>query len=199
MTLLPALLVGLIAALPHFALGRWPRRLAWLAGGAGALGFLWLIAKQVAAIDSPSQFITLGLAERVVMTQLLFLAGWLALRRATDWSSLWAKAGMAATALALFRMFWFDLGVFNPLYVPQSLGPIPVANLGTIHLGLTAFWLWQMARSRVVASAHGQLPKLSEIASLVMMALTVSVVDFAALPPRICMTASVLFSTTRAD
>ncbi|MFZ1737748.1 DUF2339 domain-containing protein [Sphingorhabdus sp.] len=172
MTLLPALLVGLIAALPHFALGRWPRRLAWLAGGAGALGFLWLIAKQVAAIDSPSQFITLGLAERVVMTQLLFLAGWLALRRATDWSSLWAKAGMAATALALFRMFWFDLGVFNPLYVPQSLGPIPVANLGTIHLGLTAFWLWQMARSRVVASAHGQLPKLSEIASLVMMALT---------------------------
>lgn len=172
MTLLPALLVGLIAALPHFALGRWPRRLAWFAGGAGALSFLWLITKQVAAIDSPSQFITLGLAERVVMTQLLFLAGWLALRRATDWSSLWAKAGIAATALALFRLFWFDLGVFNPLYVPQSLGPIPVANLGTVHLGLTASWLWQMARSRVVASAHKQLPKMSEIASLVMMALT---------------------------
>ncbi|MBP6435508.1 MAG: DUF2339 domain-containing protein [Sphingorhabdus sp.] len=172
LTLLPSLLVLAIAALPQFALGRWARRAAWFAGGTGLLAVLWLIAKQVAHIDSPSQFITLGLAERVVMTQLLFLAGWLAMRRASDGSSIWAKAGLAATALALFRLCWFDLGVFNPLYEAQALGPAPIANLGTVHLGLTAFWLWMLARNPIIAKAHPQLPKLAEIGSLFAMALT---------------------------
>ncbi|HMS21547.1 MAG TPA: DUF2339 domain-containing protein [Sphingorhabdus sp.] len=172
MTLLPSVIVLAIAGLSTFALGRWMKRGAWIAGGTGLLAIFWLVSKQVAHIDSPSQFITLGLAERVVMTQLLFLAGWLAMRRAADWSSIWAKAGLAATALALFRLCWFDLGVFNPLYEAQALGPAPVANLGTIHLGLAAFWLWQLARSSIVARAHPQLLRLAEIGSLFAMALT---------------------------
>ncbi len=172
LTLLPALLALAIGALPLFGLGRLARRAVWLAGGTGLLACLWLIAKQVAHIDSPSQFITLGLAERVVMTQLLFVAGWLALRRASDPASIWAKAGLAATALALFRLCWFDLGVFNPLYVPQALGPAPIANLGTVHLGLAAFWLWMLARSPIFAKAHPQLPRLAEVGSLIAMALT---------------------------
>lgn len=172
LTLLPSLLVLAIASLPQFALGRWAKRAAWVAGGTGLLAILWLLAKQVAHIDSPSQFITLGLTERVVMTQLLFLAGWLAMRPASDGANIWAKAGLAATALALFRLCWFDLGVFNPLYEPQALGPAPVANLGTIHLGLTAFWLWMLARNPIIAKAHPQLPKLAEIGSLQAMTLT---------------------------
>ncbi|MBK6708213.1 MAG: DUF2339 domain-containing protein [Sphingomonadales bacterium] len=172
MTLLPALLACAIAALPIFAPGRRARRAAWLAGGTGLLAFLWLIAKQVAHIDSPSQFITLGLAERVVMTQALFLAGWLAIRSASDWSDIRARAGLAATALALFRLCWFDLGVFNPLYQPQALGPAPIANLGTVHLGLAAFWLWQLACSPIAASAHRLLPRLAEVGSLLAMVLT---------------------------
>ncbi len=172
MTLLPSLLVLAIAALPIFALGRWSRRMAWISGSTGLLAFVWLIAKQIAHIDSPSQFITLGLAERVVMTQMLFFAGWLAMRRASGEWSIWAKAGLAVTALALFRLCWFDLGVLNPLHEPQALGPVPVANLGTTHLALTAFWLWQLARSSFVTKANPQLPRLAEIGSLLAMALT---------------------------
>ncbi len=172
MTLLPSLLALAVVALPHFALGRWARRAGWFAGGTGLIAFVWLLAKQIAHIDSPSQFITLGLAERVVMTQLLFVTGWLAMRRAADGSDIWARAGLALAALALFRLCWFDLGVFNPLHRPQALGPAPVANLGTVHLGLTAFWLWQLARSPAVAKAHPQLPRLAEIGSLLAMALT---------------------------
>lgn len=172
MTLLPSLIALAIAGLPTFTLGRWAKRSAWIAGGTGLLAILWLVAKQVAHIDSPSQFITLGLAERVVMTQLLFLTGWLAMRRASDGSSIWAKAGFAATALALFRLCWFDLGVFNPLYQAQALGPAPIANLGTIHLALAAFWLWQLARSPIVAKVHPHLPRLAEIGSLLAMVLT---------------------------
>lgn len=172
LTLLPALLALAMAALPNFALGRLVRRAAWLAGGAGLLAFAWLIAKQIAHIDSPSQFITLGLAERVAMTQLLFLAGWLALRRAHDGAGPWAKVGLAAFALALFRLCWFDLGVFNPVDVPQALGPAPIANLGTVHLGLAAFWLWHVARDPATTNAHPRLPLVAEIGSLALMALT---------------------------
>lgn len=171
LTLLPAGLALATGLLPHFALGRIMRKALAVAGGAGLLAFVWLIAKQIAHIDSPSQFITLGLAERVVMTQALFLTGWLALRQAGDSASLYAKAGLAATALALLRLVWFDLGVFNPLYVPQALGPAPIANLGTVHLGLAAFWLWQLARNPIVKNAYPHLPKTAEIGSLILMAL----------------------------
>ncbi len=166
-TLLPALIAAGIAALPLFRLGRRTRILTWTAAGAGLLAFLWLIAKQVARIDSPSQFITWGLAERVVMTQALFLAGWLALRHSRGTPGVWAKAGLAATAVALFRTIWFDLGVFNPLWVPQALGPAPVANLGTVHMALTAFWLWQLARNE----AASRFAKPAQVGSLIFMAL----------------------------
>lgn len=168
LTLLPALIASGIAALQQLRLGSWMRRAAWAVGLTGLGAFLWLVAKQIAAIDSPSQFITLGLAERVVMTQLLFLGGWISMRRADGWASIWAKAGLAATAIALFRLVWFDLGVFSPLWVPQALGPAPVANLGSVHLGLAAFWLWQVARCAAPASLH----KPAQIGSLILMVLT---------------------------
>jgi uncharacterized membrane protein len=167
-TLLPSLIAAVIAALPHFRLGERTRIVTWWTAGAGILAFAWLLAKQVAGIDSPSQFITLGLAERVVMTQALFLAGWLALRRADGWGSIWTKAGLAAAAVALFRLGWFDLGVFNPLWVPQALGPAPLANLGSVHLGLAAFWLWQIGRLPFAP----QLAKPAQIGSLTLMVLT---------------------------
>ncbi|MGL5838230.1 MAG: DUF2339 domain-containing protein [Sphingorhabdus sp.] len=167
-TLLPSVLLVALCTIAQFRLGRRTRIVALAAGITGSLAYLWLIAKQAAGIDSPSQFITLGLAERVVMTQLLFLAGWAALRRADRWESLWAKAGLGATAIALFRLAWFDLGVFNPLWVPQALGPAPIANLGTVHLGLGAFWLWWLAQNPLVV----RLAKPARIGSLILMVLT---------------------------
>lgn len=171
MTLLPALLLLALAAWRGFGLSRTARIAAWASGGGALLACLWLAGKQIAAVDSPSQFITLGLAERAAMTQALFVAGWLALRRASDPAHPWAKAGFALTGLALFRLAWFDLGVFNPLHVPQALGPAPIANLGTLHLGLAAFWLWTLARNPVAAGYRG-MSRAAEMASLVLMALT---------------------------
>lgn len=145
-TLVPAILIGAISWPSLFATGRRSRTLALIVGGAGITAFLWLLAKQVAAIVSPSDFIRLGFAERVVFTQILFAAGWLALRQAharPDWPSL-RIAGCALSAIALFRFVWFDLLVHNPVMDPQMVGPVPVANLLTGHLALTAFWLWML-------------------------------------------------------
>ena len=148
-TLLPGILIAAIAWAPVFATGRRTRTLALGVGGAGVAAFVWLIAKQVADIVSPSDFIRLGFAERVAFTQVLFGAGWLALRQFSlrpDWLSL-RNVGWVLSAIALFRVVWFDLLIHNPVLDPQSVGPVPVANLLTGHLVLVAFWLWLLARS----------------------------------------------------
>jgi uncharacterized membrane protein len=141
-TLVPALLIGAIAWTPAFASGRRTRALALFAGGSGIAAFIWLIAKQPAQIVSPSDFIRIGFAERAVFTQLLFLAGWLALQRG---GSTLRTVGLALSAVAFFRTVWFDLLVHNPVLDPQAVGPVPVANLLTGHLALVALWLWLFA------------------------------------------------------
>lgn len=148
-TLVPALLIAAIAWATVFATGRRTRALAFIVGGAGVAAFAWLLGKQVADIVSPSDFIRLGFAERAVFTQLLFVGGWLTLRQFVarpDWPSL-RITGFVLSGLALFRFIWFDLVVHNPIMDPQSVGPVPVANLLTGHLALVALWLWLLARN----------------------------------------------------
>lgn len=145
-TLIPAIIIGAIGWPSLFATGRRSRTLALVVGGAGITAFVWLLAKQVAAIVSPSDFIRFGFAERLVFTQMLFAAGRLALRQASArpvWPSL-RIAGLVLSAIALFRFIWFDLLVHNPVMDPQMVGPVPFANLLTGHLALTAFWLWML-------------------------------------------------------
>lgn len=146
-TLAPALLIGAISWRPTFATGRRTCALALIVGGAGVTAFIWLLAKQIAEIVSPSDFIRLGFAERAVFTQILFAVGWLALTEAkkrSDWPSL-AKAGWIFSAIALFRFVWFDLLVHNPVVDPQAVGPVAIANLLTGHTALVALWLWLLA------------------------------------------------------
>jgi uncharacterized membrane protein len=159
-TLVPALLIAAITWPPVFPTGRRTRALALIIGGAGVTLFGWLVAKQVADIVSPSDFIQLGFAERAVFTQILFGASWAALWQAKarpDWPSL-KFTGWVLAAVALFRVVWFDLLLLNPVMVPQMVGPVPVANLLTGHAVLTAMWLWLLARDvseRLVLAVRG--------------------------------------------
>lgn len=148
-TLLPALLIAAVTWATFFATGRRTRVLAFVVGGAGVGAFLWLVAKQVADIVSPSDFIRLGFAERASFTQILFALGWFALAQAKkrpDWRSL-RIAGWALSGIAIFRGMWFDLLVHNPVLDPQAVGPVPVANLLTGHLAFTALWIWLLAKN----------------------------------------------------
>ncbi len=147
-TLIPAVLIAAVTWGAHFATGPRTRQLAFVVGGAGVTAFLWLVAKQVAEIVSPSDFIRLGFAERAVFTQMLFALGWLLLAQAKThpaWPSLRA-AGWVLSGAALFRVVWFDLLVHNPVMDAQAVGPVPVANLLTGHLALVSLWLWLLAR-----------------------------------------------------
>ena len=146
-TLIPALLIAATAWAPFFATGQRTRRFVLAAGGAGVTAFAWLIAKQVAHIVSPSDFIRLGFAERAVFTQFFFGLGWLAfaqLDKRPQWPHL-RNLGLVLCALGMFRVVWFDLFVHNPLFDPQAVGPVPVANLATVHFAAASVWLWLLA------------------------------------------------------
>jgi uncharacterized membrane protein len=146
-TLIPALLILALLWQRWFAVGNKTRALTWVAGTAGVAAFVWLIAKQPAAIESPSDFIRLGFAERAIFTHALFGASWLALSPAakrTEWPSL-KTIGWVLVGIALFRVVWFDLLLLNPAIVAQSVGPVPIANLATGHMAMVAIWLWLLA------------------------------------------------------
>ncbi len=143
-TLTPALLTMAILWTRWFRVGDKTRKVIWAFGGAGLAGFVWLLAKQPAAIQSPSDFIRLGFAERAIFTHGLFALGWLALSQAPkrpEWLAL-RIIGWLLVATALFRVVWFDLILLNPALVAQSVGHVPVANLATGHMALVASWLW---------------------------------------------------------
>ena len=146
-TLIPALLILAITYQPRFATGSKTRAAAFVVGGVGIAAFLWLIAKQPAAISTPGDFIRFGFAERAIFTQILFGLAFAALNQAKtrSWPSL-ATGGWVLAGVAVFRLFWFDLLLLNPVMVPQAVGPVPVANLATLHMVLTAFWLWLLAK-----------------------------------------------------
>ncbi|MFN3452085.1 MAG: DUF2339 domain-containing protein, partial [Sphingorhabdus sp.] len=146
-TFIPALLIGAIAWTPVFAASERTRKVALIAGGAGVTAFVWLLAKQIAAITSPSDFIRLGFAERAFITQFFFGLGWLAFAQSDKRPALphLHSAALVLTGIGIFRVIWFDLIVHNPLFDPQAVGPVPIANLATAHFAALAAWLWILA------------------------------------------------------
>jgi len=143
-TLIPVVLALAMLWTKWFRVGDNTRKVIWAFGSAGLAAFIWLIAKQPAAIQSPSDFIRLGFAERAVFTQILFALGWLALSQTPkrpEWPTL-RMIGWAIATVAVFRVVWFDLVLLNPVMQTQIVGPVPIANLATSHMALVAIWLW---------------------------------------------------------
>ena len=139
---LPALLLGGGLWQSRYPLATLAQRLA--VGGTAALATaaLYTFAKQPLAIGDAERFIALGFAERAVITQLLFGAAALMFMRGGQWQ----RYALVPLCLGLFRFVWFDLLLLNPLLVTQNVGAIPIANFAVVHLGLTAGWLWYLAR-----------------------------------------------------
>ncbi|HEX8261287.1 MAG TPA: DUF2339 domain-containing protein, partial [Allosphingosinicella sp.] len=110
--LLPAIL---LAAIWRFLPAPFPRlRSAPLAlAGLFAAAGLYLLFKQAFGLSSDEDFVARGLAERTIVNQALFAAGWLVCSGripvpGLDQRSRWL-AGTLLTALAAARLLWFDM------------------------------------------------------------------------------------------
>lgn len=99
--------------------------------GGGALGAVWLIAvhslyRAAFAAALGTDFVTYGLAQRLLW-ELLLLGGALALWRRGG--LLASHAAPAAVAAAALHLVWYGLAIHNPLWSDQAVGGWPLANL----------------------------------------------------------------------
>jgi len=152
---IPALLLAAIRfALPPLPI-RARKALPTLAG-AFAVAALYLWFKQAFGLADLADFTARGLLERTIVTQALFVLGWLLgsgrLRLPRIDPDGARHAGTLLTALAAVRLVWFDIMLFNPILVEQWVGATPVFNLILAEHLLGAVWLY-LARRRAAASA----------------------------------------------
>jgi uncharacterized membrane protein len=122
--------------------------LALAAGFAGAAAYL--LFKQAFGLASDADFVSRGFAERTIVNQALFVAGWLVCSgripvRGLDDAARWV-AGTLITALAAARLVWFDMLIHNPLWAAQSVGALPLLNLLAPAYLLSAYWLYRARR-----------------------------------------------------
>jgi uncharacterized membrane protein len=131
--------------------GGWtgPVPLAVAALFAGACAYV--LFKQLFALSSGADFIASGVAERTLINQALFLLGWLVCSGRLPIPRLGEAQrrtfGLALTALAAARLFWFDMAFHNPVLVAQDVGALPVLNLLLPAYLLSAFWLYKARRA----------------------------------------------------
>lgn len=155
---LPALLLaGLRFVLPALPLGA--RRALLPAAGVLGIAAFYVWFKQAYGLRDGEDFVARGFAERLILTQIMFAAGWLfgsgRLRLPRIEPDLLRIAGTALTTVAALRLVWFDLVVHNPALAAQWIGPIPVLNLLAPAYLASAFWLYAARRRADAASRSG--------------------------------------------
>jgi uncharacterized membrane protein len=157
--LLPVPLLLLVwRTVPADHWSRWRAALLALAGALGAAG-LYVLYKRLYGLDTPAEFVARGFAERVILTQALFAAGFLVCRGrlprlGLDERQRW-WAGIGLTGLAAARLLWFDMLVDNPLWVEQNVGPWPVLNLILPAYLMSALWLYAARRGAAHVARSG--------------------------------------------
>jgi uncharacterized membrane protein len=156
---LPAvLLVALRLVLPPLPLGA--RRALPAVAGLFVCVTLYVWFKQAFGLHDAADFVARGLLERTIVTQALFAAGWLLAsgrlrppRMAPDTARL---GGTALTVLAMARLVWFDMLLFDPARQDQWVGTLPVLNLILPAFLLSAWWLYA-ARKRAAGKPQSGL------------------------------------------
>lgn len=166
--LAPAVLLGAIGwRLPD--LGPIARRGLAIATGILGLAGLFVLWKQMFAIDDAAAFVARGMAERVALTTLLFAGGWAAWRTTARFAlarPIARPIALALTGLALARTIGFEVVLYNPLWVAQQVGAWPVVNLLAPAFLLPLVWLALVAKNE---PARG--PRVATVWTGVQMAL----------------------------
>lgn len=111
----------------------------------GVMGYY--LARHIFHGDQNVIFVKADFFERGVITNILFVYGlaclWIGrkyLRQAVNLS------GLALCCVALFRIVYFDLIVYNPLWSAQTVGQLPIFNALTLTYCLPMLWTWKATK-----------------------------------------------------
>jgi uncharacterized membrane protein len=121
----------------------------------------YLLLKQPLAIATPPAFATAGFLERAIVTLALLIAGWALLR-----GGRFQREALVLLALGVARILWFDLLLFNPAWVAQAVGPLPLLNAATLHTALAAAIFWTLPPKRGVRPLAAALTLLALVATV---------------------------------
>jgi uncharacterized membrane protein len=155
---LPAVLLTAL----HLLLPPLPAKARWaLPALAGLFAILaaYVGFKQAFGLAEGEDFVARGMIERTILTQALFLLGWLLgagiVKPPRIEPALARLAGTVLTALAAARLLWFDMIAFNPVVYDQDVGALPALNLILPAYLLSAFWLYAARRRADAATRSG--------------------------------------------
>jgi uncharacterized membrane protein len=108
---------------------------------------IYCLTRQIFHPEGDALRATASFMERGVVTNVFFLTGlgvfWLGrgFQRVA-----WTHSGMAFSALALFRIAFFDLLQLNPLWSHQFVGDLPLINALALPFALPIAWIMIAAR-----------------------------------------------------
>jgi uncharacterized membrane protein len=138
---LPALFFGAAAYLFRFRKDDRLIRVFEIAGITlfGLMGYY--LTRKAFHVDENVLFVKAGFFERGVVTNAIYVYGlaslWLGRRFARSAASL---SGFVLAAIALFRIVYFDLLAYNPIWANQNVGELPVLNSLLLTFGLPILW-----------------------------------------------------------
>jgi len=132
-------------------------RAVFAATGLLGIAGLFILYKQLFAIDSGSAFKDRGMLERVILDQLLFALGWAALKWRDRMAGL-RELGLAVTAIAVGRVLLYNALLYDPLWYRQQVGAVPLANLLAPAFLMPLFWIWQAAQMERALAERLKLP-----------------------------------------
>jgi len=160
---LPSLLIGAPFWLLRDKLPRW-----LLAAGLGVAGIVGLIAvhglyRLGFAALAGSDFVTTGIAQRLVWAALLMGLGWLLWRRGLP------NGGRALAIAATAHALYYGIMLHNPLWTEQAVGNWPLANL-LLPLFLVP-WIGVWLVARLFAPVPAALDRFVQLVTMTLVAL----------------------------
>jgi uncharacterized membrane protein len=114
------------------------------AAAIGLFGIMgYYLTRHVFHMDQNVLFVQPGFVERGVITNIFFIYGvaclWAAKRFERRAILL---GGLVLSGIALFRIGYFDLILYNPVWSAQHVGELPILNGLLLPYGLPIFWIW---------------------------------------------------------
>ena len=118
----------------------------------------YYFTRQVMNVDQNVLYVKAGFLERGILTNILFLYGlfcfWVGrrfLRKAVSWS------GAVLCGIALFRIGYFDLFLYNPIWSHQEVTGWPFLNALILPFGLPIVWNLLAARELSALDKNGSV------------------------------------------